>query len=304
MSWTRISVRYGAQPIALFSDLTVRCWWLWIPEMMRRVTIGKIRQLCSDKGSSMATGLSPLWEDGTVSPCHLSSHVNLIHMSSTADLGTEKLQGRCGSPGRARLTCLLPAALKWLSWCGGRGKIRRDEVREKWGGCDWLKNWTWILHFYLGVFFIHTLVRASWWTGGPPCPLTLGSVMGLALANGIFTDLMWGRIEMWLLSWLPLSVLLLLLWSVCALSSHCPFSLKPIGDMWRRATPVESQTYKQEKWVFALSHWYFVVVCYAVLRVRSWPIQRGKLVCVREVSCWWEVPPSFLGFQLSLTALS
>ena len=174
MSWTRISVRYGAQPMALFSDLTVRCWWLWIPEMMRSVTIGKIRQLCSDKGSSMASGLSPLWEDGTLSPCHLSTHVNLIHMSSTVDLGTEKLQGRCGSPGRARLTHFLPAALKWLSWGGGRGKIRRDEVREKCGGCDWLKNWTGILHFYLGVFYIHTLVRASWWTGGTSLSFDFG----------------------------------------------------------------------------------------------------------------------------------
>lgn len=50
MPWTRVSVRYGAQPIALFSALTVSCWWLWILEMMKCVKIGKTGHFYSDIG--------------------------------------------------------------------------------------------------------------------------------------------------------------------------------------------------------------------------------------------------------------
>lgn len=74
---------------------------------------GRIGPLCSDKDSCMASGHSPLQEDGPLSLCCLSNHVNLILMSSTVDLSTENLQRRCGSPARAKLlTPLLPAALK------------------------------------------------------------------------------------------------------------------------------------------------------------------------------------------------
>lgn len=75
---------------------------------MRSVAIGKIRHFCSDVGSSMTSGLSSLWEDGTY------PHVIFLALSalseeepSTVDLSIGKLQGKCWSPGGTRLADLM-----------------------------------------------------------------------------------------------------------------------------------------------------------------------------------------------------
>jgi len=133
MSSSWLSVRHGAQPITLFSVLTVRCRWLWIPEMIS-VTIGQMGQLYSDKSSSMAwdfllCGKKEHYPQGaflvmsTLFPCHL--------------LWTwaQRIFWEGMDRGRSGLADWLVHLLLRNDGAGvGEG--------ERWGSCDRLRNWT------------------------------------------------------------------------------------------------------------------------------------------------------------------
>lgn len=98
--------------------------------MMISVAIGNVGHFYFDKGSSMGSGLSLLWQDKNLSPRHVSSHVNLLHIvfgapeyreASRKALGTWRgVEG--ASLADLLVTCSFESTeLEWGKWEGEEG---------------------------------------------------------------------------------------------------------------------------------------------------------------------------------------
>ena len=122
MSWTCISVKYGAQPIMLFSDLMVRCWGLWVPEMMISVTMAELDHSALTKVAAWPQAFSAAGRRTPIpvlsfQPCQPYSHVIYCRLEHREPSG--KVWITCQSKATDPLvTC--SSEMTELAW--GKGK--------------------------------------------------------------------------------------------------------------------------------------------------------------------------------------